>query len=101
MVGYAFEVTHQFRGQGKVDKAEDWIRENVKGLWALEFLGMQEEIDESTGGRTPILHVRFKFGRGEDLNRFREEFIQGKAPKAAAPRKAPPKKKGFWARLFG
>jgi hypothetical protein len=33
-----YEVAHKFRGQGKVDEAEDWIRANAKGLWALEFL---------------------------------------------------------------
>ncbi len=100
MSGYAFEITHQFRGKGKMDEAEDWIQANIKGLWALEFLGMQEEVDSAKGTKSHVLHVRFKFGRNEDLNRFRDEYIMGKAPTAQARRKAPPKK-GFWQRLLG
>ncbi|WP_207481589.1 hypothetical protein [Arenibaculum pallidiluteum] len=98
MSGYAFEITHEFKGHGKVDEAEDWIRANVKGLWGLEFLGMEE----TGGGKTPILHVRFKFGRADDFNRFRDEFVLRKAPTARPPaRRTPPKKKSFWSRLLG
>jgi hypothetical protein len=97
-----YEVAHKFRGQGKVDEAEDWIRANAKGLWALEFLGMQEEIDGFTNSKTFIFHVRFKFGRSEDMSRFKNEFIGGKPPAPVSrPKVAPTKKTGFLAKLFG
>jgi len=102
MTGYAFEIVHQFKGKGKVDEAEDWIRANVKGLWGLEFLGVEDQVDKNGVPAAPILHVRFKFGRAEDYNRFKNEFVLGKKAVAAAPaRKAAPKKKGILQRLFG
>jgi hypothetical protein len=94
-----YEIVHKFRGQGKMNEAEDWMRANIKGLWELEFLGMSEEIDDFKKTKTYTFHVRFNFGRSEDMKRFKEEYIEGKprAPKAKAP---PPKKKGFFGRLF-
>lgn len=103
MVGYAFETTVKFKNRGDMDKAEDWIRDNVKGLWALEFVGMQEEMSVDTGLRSQVLLVLFKFGRKEDLERFRLEYIQGKKPvaKPATPAKPAPKKsKGLFGWLF-
>lgn len=102
MNSYSFETMMKFKNRGDMDKAEDWINANIKGLWALEFLGMQEEMSVETGLRTNILQVLFKFGRKEDFERFRTEYVQGKpysAPKPVA--KAVPKPKGFFGRLFG
>lgn len=103
MSNYAFETTAKFKNRGDMDKAEDWIRANIKGLWALEFLGMQEEMSVDTGLRTQILMVLFKFGRKEDFERFRNEYILGKKPVAAAvaAKTTKAKPKGFLARLFG
>jgi hypothetical protein len=94
-----YEIVHKFRGQGKMNEAEDWMRENIRGQWELQFLGMSEEIDDFKKTKSFIFHVRFNFGRSEDMKRFKEEYIEGKprAPKAKAP---PPKKKGFFGRLF-
>ncbi|WP_119678326.1 hypothetical protein [Indioceanicola profundi] len=100
---YDFETTLKLRGKGEMDRAEDWIRDNIKGLWALEFLGMQQEQDMETGARRQVLHVRFMFGRKEDFLRFRTEYVEGKTPArqpAAPARKLPPKKKGLLAWLF-
>lgn len=97
--GYRYEIVHKFRGQGKVGEAEDWIRANVKGLWALEFLGMQEEIVEATGLKVFLFHVRFKFGREDDFMRFKREYIAGK-PLRPSPNKPKIRKKGFFARLL-
>lgn len=97
--GYRYEIVHKFRGQGKLGEAEDWIRANTKGLWALEFLGMQEEMVEQTGSKSFLFHVRFKFGREDDFERFKREYIAGKP----APRTAPEvqtRKKGLFARLL-
>lgn len=95
-----YEIVHKFRGQGKMNEAEDWMRANIKGLWELEFLGMSEEIDDFKKTKTFIFHVRFNFGRSEDLRRFKEEYIQGKPP---TPKAKPPveKKKGIFGRIFG
>lgn len=97
--GYRYEIVHKFRGQGKVGEAEDWIRANVKGLWALEFLGMQEEVVQETGLKAFLFHVRFKFGREDDFERFRHEYIAGQ-PARPSPSKPKPSKKGFLARLL-
>ena len=77
-----------------MNEAEDWMRENIKGQWELQFLGMSEEIDDFKKTKSYIFHVRFNFGRSEDMKRFKEEYIEGKppAPKAKAPA---PKKKGL------
>ncbi len=99
---YSFETTMKFKNRGDMEKAEDWISANIKGLWALEFLGMQEEMSVDTGMRSNVLKVLFKFGRKEDFERFRNEYVLGKPTmpqKAAAPRAAA-KPKGFFARLF-
>ncbi|MDR3515195.1 MAG: hypothetical protein P4M00_05220 [Azospirillaceae bacterium] len=96
---FRYEVEHKFRGKGKVAEAEDWIRANVNGQWGLDFIGMQEEVDEAINVKTFLFHVRFKFGRAEECRRFREEFILGKKPVRAAA-KPVPAKKGFFARLF-
>jgi hypothetical protein len=95
-----YEIVHKFRGQGKMNEAEDWMRANIRGLWELEFLGMSEEIDDFKKTKTYTFHVRFNFGRSEDLKRFKEEYIQGKPP---APKAKPPaaKKKGIFGRIFG
>ncbi|MFV3128844.1 hypothetical protein [Niveispirillum sp. KHB5.9] len=91
----------KFKNRGDMEKAEDWINANIKGLWALEFLGMQEEMSVDTGMRANVLKVLFKFGRKEDFERFRTEYIQGKTYAAAkVVTKVPPKPKGFFARLF-
>lgn len=102
MTQLGFEIVHKFRGSGKVAEAEDWIRANLKGLWALEFLGVQEEIDEGRKTVTPVFHVRFRFGRSEDLARFRDEYIAGKPPRrpATAAQAKARKKKGLLAWLF-
>ncbi|MFM2044530.1 MAG: hypothetical protein RLY86_3106 [Pseudomonadota bacterium] len=96
---YDFETTLKLKGKGEMDRAEDWIRDNIKGLWALEFIGMQDEQDMQTGARQSILLVRFKFGRKEDFARFKHEYIDGKPaaanPAAPAREKAAPKKKGL------
>jgi hypothetical protein len=57
------------------------------------------KIDDFKKTKSFIFHVRFNFGRSEDMKRFKEEYIEGKprAPKAKAPA---PKKKGFFGRLF-
>ena len=94
-----YELVHKFRGQGKMNEAEDWIRANVKGLWELQFLGMSEEIDEFKKTKTYIFHVRFTFGRSEDMRRFKDEYIDGKPPRRAQA-SAPAKKRGFFSRLF-
>lgn len=91
---YDFETTLKFKSSGDMDKAEDWIRANVKGLWAVEFIGLQEEMDIGTGQKSQVTHVRFKFGRKEDFDRFRNEYVQGKPPAAAAPRPGAAKPKG-------
>ncbi len=39
---------------------------------------MSEEIDDFKKTKTYIFHVRFNFGRSEDMKRFKEEYIQGK-----------------------
>lgn len=101
MSSYSFETTMKFKNRGDMEKAEDWINANIKGLWALEFLGMQEEMSVETGLRSNVLKVLFKFGRKEDFERFRTEYVLGKsyaAPKQAAKVQAKPK--GFFARLF-
>jgi hypothetical protein len=41
-----YEIVHKFRGQGKMNEAEDWMRDNIKGQWELQFLEMSEEIDD-------------------------------------------------------
>ncbi|MFV3073211.1 hypothetical protein [Niveispirillum fermenti] len=102
MSSYSFEITMKFKNRGDMEKAEDWINDNIKGLWALEFLGMQEEMSVDTGLRSQVLNVLFKFGRREDFERFRNEYVMGKRPAAAATKKpkVPEKPKGFFARLF-
>lgn len=102
MNSYSFETTMKFKNRGDMEKAEDWINTNIKGLWALEFLGMQEEMSVDTGMRSNVLKVLFKFGRKEDFERFRTEYVMGKpaTPQKSAPAKAPAKPKGFFARLF-
>jgi hypothetical protein len=82
-----YEIVHKFRGQGKMNEAEDWMRNNIKGQWELQFLGMSEEMDDFKKTKSYIFHVRFNFGRSDDMKRFKEEYIQGKrpAPKAKAP----------------
>ena len=95
------EIDHKFRGQGKMNEAEDWIRDNIKGLWDLQFLGMSEEVDDFKKTKTYIFHVRFNFGRSEDMKRFKEEYIQGKPPAPKAKSQPLAKKKGFFGRLFG
>lgn len=102
MSSYSFETTMKFKNRGDMEKAEDWINANIKGLWALEFLGMQEEMSVDTGMRSNVLKVMFKFGRKEDFERFRNEYVLGKpaSPQKAATAKAA-KPKGFFARLFG
>jgi hypothetical protein len=94
-----YEIVHKFRGQGKMNEAEDWMRDNIKGTWELEFLGMSEEIDDFKKTKSYTFHVRFNFGWSEDMRRFKEEYIQGKPP---TPKAKPPvaKKKGFFGRLF-
>jgi hypothetical protein len=84
-----------------MNEAEDWMRENIKGLWELQFLGMSEEVDDFKKTKTYVFHVRFNFGRSEDLRRFKEEYIQGKRPAPKAKLQPPAKKKGFFGRLFG
>jgi hypothetical protein len=93
-----YELVHKFRGQGKMNEAEDWMRENLKGLWELQFLGMSEEIDDFKKTKTYVFHVRFNFGRSEDMKRFKDEYIDGKPRRVAAPK--PVKKRGFFGRLF-
>ncbi|EWY38216.1 hypothetical protein N825_14580 [Skermanella stibiiresistens SB22] len=93
-----YELVHKFRGQGKMNEAEDWMRENLKGLWELQFLGMSEEIDDFKKTKTYVFHVRFNFGRSEDMKRFKDEYIDGKPRRAATPK--PVKKRGFFGRLF-
>jgi hypothetical protein len=101
MSSYSFEITMKFKNRGDMDKAEDWINDNIRGLWALEFLGMQEEMSVDTGLRSQVLSVLFKFGRREDFERFRNEYVLGKSPAGPARKaKAPEKPKGFFARLF-
>jgi hypothetical protein len=95
-----YELVHKFRGQGKMNEAEDWMHANLRGIWELEFLGMSEEIDDFKKTKTYVFHVRFNFGRSEDMKRFNEEYIQGKPPAPRAKSQAPAKKKGFFARLF-
>lgn len=100
---YEFETILKLKGKGEMDRAEDWIRDNIKGLWALEFLGMQQEENTETGARQQVLQVRFMFGRKEDFLRFKNEYIDGKTPakKPGAPaQKTPPKKKGLLGFLF-
>lgn len=93
---YDFETDLTLKSHGDMDKAEDWIRANIKGLWALEFLGLEERIDEATRSRSQVLHVRFKFGRREDFDRFRLEYVQGKPPAVRKPAAKPqPKRKGL------
>lgn len=102
MSSYSFETTMKFKNRGDMEKAEDWINANIKGLWALEFLGMQEEMSVDTGMRSNVLKVLFKFGRKEDFERFRNEYVLGKPSSAPTKQagKAPEKPKGFFARLF-
>ncbi|ACI98876.1 hypothetical protein [Rhodospirillum centenum] len=95
---YDFETTLTLKSHGEMDKAEDWIRGNIKGLWAVEFLGLEERVDSATRARSQVLHVRFKFGRREDFDRFRHEYVQGRPPAAAARKTAvqsPQKRKGL------
>lgn len=95
---YDFETTLTLKSHGEMDKAEDWIRANVKGLWAVEFLGMEERVDNATRTRSQVLHVSFKFGRREDFDRFRHEYVQGRPPAPAAGKtalKSPQKRKGL------
>jgi len=94
-----YELVHKFRGQGKMNEAEDWMRSNVKGQWELQFLGMSEDVDDFKKTTTYIFHVRFRFGRREDMLRFKEEYIEGKPRRIVAA--APVKKRGFFGRLFG
>ncbi len=101
LVGYNFEIVHVFEGQGKMDLAEDWIRANIRGLWAVEFLGMEQKNDPKDQNTIYQFHVRFMFGRQEDLKRFKLEYLQGKKPaQGARPGAKPVRKKGFFARLF-
>jgi hypothetical protein len=95
-----YELVHKFRGQGKMNEAEDWMHANLRGIWELEFLGMSEEVDDFKKTKTYVFHVRFNFGRSEDMKRFKEEYIQGKPPARKAKPQAPAKKKGFFGRLF-
>jgi hypothetical protein len=94
-----YELVHKFHGQGKMSEAEDWIRNNLKGLWELQFLGMSEEMDDFKKTKSYIFHVRFRFGRREDMMRFKEEYIDGKPRRIV--KKAPEKKRGFFERLLG
>lgn len=103
MANYNFETTMKFKNRGDMDKAEDWIQANVKGLWALEFLGMQEQMSVDTGLRSQVLMVLFKFGRKEDFDRFRHEYVQGRPPVPQAKTQAkvaPKKSKGLLGWLF-
>lgn len=102
MANYGFEIDHKFSGKGKMDAADDWIRANIKGLWSMEFLGMATEPDPKTQETATVFHVRFKFGRSDEMQRFRNEFINGKAPpsSAASAQAVAKKKKGFFSRLF-
>jgi hypothetical protein len=88
-----YELVHKFRGQGKMNEAEDWMRANLRGLWELQFLGMSEEIDDFKKTKTYVFHVRFNFGRSEDMNRFKDEYIQGKPPAPKVRSQAPARKR--------
>lgn len=103
MANYNFETTVKFKNRGDMDKAEDWIQANVKGLWALEFIGMQEQMSVDTGMRSQVLLVLFKFGRKEDFERFCDEYAPRKParPQPKPQAKAAPKKsKGLLGWLF-
>lgn len=103
-----FTTTLQLKSAGDMDKAEDWIRTNIRGRWAVEFLGMEEKLDPGLNRRSQVLHVSFRFGLREDLERFKRDYAGIKtttttaAPrrpggKAALPPK--PRSKGLFAWL--
>ncbi|MBB6250556.1 hypothetical protein [Nitrospirillum iridis] len=103
-----FTTTLQLNSAGDMDKAEDWIRANIRGRWAVEFLGMEEKLDPGLNRRSQVLHVSFRFGLKEDLERFKRDFAGLKTLGAPAAAKRPvgkaalaakPKSKGFFAWL--
>ncbi|MEA1676638.1 hypothetical protein [Nitrospirillum sp. BR 11163] len=103
-----FTTTLQLNSAGDMDKAEDWIRANIRGRWAVEFLGMEEKLDPGLNRRSQVLHVSFRFGLREDLDRFKRDYAGIKTPGASAGAKRPagktaavakPKNKGLFAWL--
>jgi hypothetical protein len=107
-----FTTTLQLNSAGDMDKAEDWIRANIRGRWAVEFLGMEEKLDPGLNRRSQVLHVSFRFGLREDLERFKRDYAGIKTPGAPASATAgtkratgkaavaaKPRNKGFFAWL--
>lgn len=101
-MAHAFQVEQELRGQGAMEKAETWLGANAAGKWSVKFLGMAEEKDLKTGVVEPVIKVRLLFGRREDFQRFKREFIEGKPPlgRTAGGKGAAPKK-GLLRRVLG
>lgn len=101
-MAHTFEVEQELKGQGAMDKADAWLGANAAGKWSVKFLGMAEEKDLKTGAVEPIIKVRLLFGRREDLQRFKREFIEGKPPLARSTGKATTApRKGLLRRVLG
>jgi len=106
-----YSVTTAFRRRGTVAKAEAWLEAQCVGRWGLEFLGLSEDRSRSPDFPEYVTHIRFNFGREEDLRRFRNEFLLGKPPEPEPPTTEPPttkaataskaKRRGLLGRLRG
>ena len=59
---------------------------------------MSEEMDDFKKTKSYIFHVRFNFGRSDDMKRFKEEYIQGKR-RLPKPRHQRRKKGLLWPSL--
>ncbi|HYD30530.1 MAG TPA: hypothetical protein VEB64_06680 [Azospirillaceae bacterium] len=102
MADYVYQMTHKYRDKSRMDAAEDWLRANARGTWAFEFLGVSSEYDDKLDSAATVYHVRYKFERGDEIQRFRDEYLTGRPAGAARPTLTQNKpKKGLFSRLFG